>query len=156
METKTGLFAEMASLSMQQALTETIVDQARTLFGTTTQDIQDACRYHSTKKRFGLLSRRFFAAFLTRALRFFVNKELSNLVGPQHALDSVDGAMEFNDALSEYAWQAARIVEDFASGWYSLRNWQAKGQIPEHEARDFVAVAIRKLQMELAGEGRRQ
>lgn len=156
METEAGVFAEMASLSLQQALTETIVDRARTLFGTTTEDIQAACRYYSTKKRFGVLSRRFFAAFLTRALKFFVNKELSNFVGPRHALESVDGAKEFNDALSEYTWQSARIVEDFASGWYSLHNWQAKGEIPEHEARGFVAVAIRKLQMELAGEGGRR
>jgi hypothetical protein len=152
-ETKASVFAEMATLSLQQALTQTIVDRARTLFGSTTTDIQAACRYYSTTKRFGVLSRRFFAAFLARALKFLVNKELSNHVGPGHTVENVDEAKEFNDALTEYTWQSARIVEDFASGWYSLHNGQAKGQIPEHEARGFVAVAIRKLQMELAGEG---
>ncbi len=39
-------------------------------------------------------------------------------------------------------------MEDFASGWYSKRNWESQGQISPEEARGFVAVALRKLRME--------
>lgn len=42
------------------------------------------------------------------------------------------------------------IVEDFAGGWYSKRNWQ--GEISEHDAEGFVAVAIDKLRAEIARE----
>ena len=62
-------------------------------------------------------------------------------------------AKEFNDALALYSRQSAKIVEDFASGWYSKHNWEERGEIREDDAHRFVAMALRKLRMELGREG---
>ena len=53
------------------------------------------------------------------------------------------------NALELHTRQASRIMEDFASGWYSLHNWQANDQITQGEAQGFVAVALRKLRQEI-------
>jgi hypothetical protein len=58
-------------------------------------------------------------------------------------------SLEFTQALDTFARQSARIIEDFAAGWYSKHNWEAKGEITEEDAQKFVAVALRKLRMEV-------
>ena len=52
-------------------------------------------------------------------------------------------------SLFVYARQSTRIMEEFAASWYSKHNWEAHGQISREEAQGFVAIALRKLRMEL-------
>lgn len=150
--TESGPFGEIASLALRRALTETVGTRNATLFGTTVDDIQAAFRQYSTKTQFALVAKRFFADFFSRTLNFFVDKEVSNYVGEGHALKSIGESRQFSDALDIYARQSARIMEDFAAGWYSKHNWQSKGEISPQEAQGFVGVALRKLRMELTTE----
>jgi hypothetical protein len=147
---ESGHFAELASLALRRALTETVGQQGGSLFGSSVDDLKSALRAYATDRNFGQVSRRFFGDFFARMLRAFVERELPNHVGPSHGLSGIDRSHEFSSALDLYARQAARIVEDFAAGWYGKHNWESKGQISREEARGFVAVAIRKLRMELA------
>ena len=149
---ESGVFAEIASLALRQALAQTVAEHSRTLFGTNLEDIQRACRVYSTRNQFGVLVKYFFAHFLSRSLQYLLNKELSNHIGPEHALNDIESAKEFNDALVTYSRQSAKIVEDFAAGWYLKHNWESRGEIPEEDARRFVAMALRKLRMELQRE----
>ncbi len=148
---ESGHFSELASLALRRTLSETVGQHARSLFGSSMEDVQRAFRDHSTQKGFGDLARRFFGDFLSRTLQSFVDRELSNNVGGGHALAGIDASGEFSDALDLYARQSARIVEEFASGWYGKRNWESGGQISREDAQGFVAIALRKLRMELAG-----
>lgn len=150
---ESGVFGEIATLSFRQALASTIAERSQTLFGAGLADIQSACRAYSSQKQFGILARHFFSYFLSRSLQYFLNKELSNHVGPEYAIESIQSAKEFNDALALYSRQSARIVEDFASGWYSKHSWEERGEIREDDAHRFVAMALRKLRMELGREG---
>ena len=84
-----GPFGELASLALRRTLSETVGERSQTLFGTTLEDIQAACRAYSSRKQFGVMSRLYFGDFLARSLRYFLNKELSNHVGPEHELGSV-------------------------------------------------------------------
>jgi hypothetical protein len=68
-------------------------------------------------------------------------------------LADVGQSRQFSEALDLYARQSARIMEDFAAGWYSKHNWESKGQVSQEEARGFVTIALRKLRMELKREG---
>jgi hypothetical protein len=149
---ESGVFAEIASLSLRQALAQTVAEHSTTLFGTSLEDIQRACRLYSTRNQFGVLVKHFFAHFLSRSLQYLLNKELSNHIGPEHGLNDIESAKEFNDALVTYSRQSAKIIEDFAAGWYSKHNWESRGEIPQEDARRFVAMALRKLQMELQRE----
>ena len=146
---ESGPFSELASLALRHTLSETVGQQGRSLFGSSLEDVQRAFRLHSTPTRFGDLARRFFGDFLARTLRFFVERELSNQVGVGHRLTGIDASHEFATALDLYARQSARIMEDFAAGWYGKHNWQSGGAISREEAAGFVTVALRKLRMEL-------
>ncbi len=148
--TESGHFSELASLALRRTLSETVGQHGRSLFGSSIEDVQRAFREHSTQKGFGDLARRFFGDFLSRTLRSFVDRELSNNVGNGHTLTGIDASQEFSEALDLYARQSARIVEEFASGWYGKHNWESGGQISHEDAQGFVAVALRKLRMELA------
>jgi hypothetical protein len=57
--------------------------------------------------------------------------------------------VRFSEALDIYARQSARIIEEFASDWFSKHHWEARGEISRDEAQAFVAVALRKLHIEL-------
>ena len=145
-----GPFSEIASLALRRALSETVGQEGRSLFGTSLEDLQAAFRRYSSPMRFSALAKSFFGDFLSRTLRFFVEKELSNNVGAGHRLTGVEASREFTAGLDLYARQSARIMEEFAGGWYGKHNWESKGQIGREEAQRFVAVALTKLRMELS------
>lgn len=147
--TLSGPFGEIASLALRRALSETIGLHGRSLFGSSLEDVQRAFRAHSTPTRFGELARSFFGDFIARTLRYFVEREVSNLVGTTHVMRTVNDSRQFTMALDSYARDSARIVEEFAAGWYSKHNWETGGAISQEEAQGFVAVALRKLRTEL-------
>lgn len=148
-ETESGHFVEIASLALRRSLTDTVGQEGRSLFGSSVEDLQAAFRSHSSGRQFGALSRRFFGDFLARTLRSFIDRELSMRLGSSERPATVSDSEEFTRALDTYARQSARILEDFASGWYSKQGWESKGDISPEDARAFVAVGLRKLQMEL-------
>ncbi len=145
-------FRDIANGALKQALSQTIGTGTPSLFGSTLADVQAACRRYSSRQQFGLLARHFFSIFTDRSLRYFIDKELSNHIGPGSRLQSIDDGRDFSDALETYAWQTSKIVEEFAAGWYSKHNWQSEGDISEADARRFVAYGLRKFQMELERE----
>ncbi len=86
---------------------------------------------------------------MSRTLRALIDRELANHVSATSDLSSVESSLEFMQALDTHAWQSARIVEEFAGGWYSKHNWESKGEISPDEAQRFVGYALRKLRAEL-------
>ncbi len=146
--TESGHFGELASLALRRALNDTVGQHGRSLFGSSVEDLQQAFRAHSTQHQFGSLARRFFADFLARTLRSTLDRELPRQVGSA-AMPGITDTQDFLQALDVYARQSARIVEDFAGGWYAKNNWESKGEISQDDARGFIEVALRKLRMEL-------
>ena len=146
---ESGPFSELASLALRRALSETVGQEGRSLFGSSLEDLQQAFRTHSTPVRFGALAKSFFGDFLARTLRYFVDKELANTVGSGNKLRSLEASRDFSAALDLYARQSARIMEDFAGDWYSKHNWESSGRISREESERFTAHALRKLRSEL-------
>ncbi len=141
-------FSEIALLALRQAITETVAQQGRSLFGSQAEDVRQAFRAYSTRERFGDLAHRFFGSFLSRALRSIVDRELANHVGAG-GIGSIAESREFLEALDVHARQSARVVQEFAGAWYAKHNWESQGRISLEEARRFVAHAVRKLRSEL-------
>lgn len=142
--------SEFAQLSLREVLTETIGQQSQTLFSTTQEDVILACRKYSTPNQFAKLARLYFAKVLNRVLQFFISKETPNKIGLERKFKDISDLSSFNLALEAYCYQSAKIVEEFAGGWYSKRNWQ--GEISEHDAKGFISVAMEKLRAEIARE----
>jgi len=147
--TSSGHFSELASLALRRALSETVGQQGRSLFDSSLGDLQGAFRAYSTKVQFGELSRRFFGDFFARLIRSAVDRDVQHHIGKGMTLQSLDEAGDFQRALDIHARQTARIMEDFAGSWYSKHNWESRGEISIDDARGFVAVALRKLRVDL-------
>lgn len=148
---KQTVFTEIAQMTMREVLLKLISERSQSLFGTTSEDIRLVLKSLSTTNQFGKLSRLFFSGFLNRILQFFISKEISNYVGPDKNFSHIGILRDFNEALDTFCYQSAKIVEDFAGGWYSKRNWQ--GDITQDDAKNFIYIALKKLREELVLEG---
>ena len=147
-------YAEIAAQSLRQALSNTIGREGGSLFASSSEDLQRAVRNYSTRPRFGELARRYFAAFMSRTLRSYVEREIADHVGRDTALKTLAGQRDFQTELDAYVWQASKILEDFAGDWYAKHNWESKGEISPEETQRFLAYALRKLRGALRrGEG---
>ncbi len=146
--TSSGHFAELSSLALRRALSETAGQYTGNLFGATVDGLQQAFRAYSRPDEFGRLSHRFFADFFARTLSSLVDRELSHHVGRGKSFESSTNSAAFIKALDLHSRESARIMETFAADWYSKHNWEAKGEISVVEAQGFVAVALRKLRSE--------
>ena len=140
------IFTEFAFGALQEALTETVASQTGSLFLTGIDAAQDAYRAFSTERGFARLSRLFFARLLSRSLMYFADHEAANQLGGQGGLRSETDLRAFNEAVTRYAFEASRIVEDFAGGWYSKGRWLRTVDRTE----GMASVAMRKLADELA------
>jgi hypothetical protein len=148
------VFAQMAALSVKEVLSASIIEESSSLFGTGLREVQAACRTISTQRRFGELAKEFFAKFISRSLRHITDKEISNYVASEAAFSSPGRVVEFQKSLDRYCLETAKIVEDFAGGWFSKHNWETNNDIPEDAAAGFTSYALSKIQMELREEER--
>jgi len=139
---------EMAQLAAVESLTKLAGEKTRSLFGATSEDVQRALRSFSTTKEFSTLGRDFFGRLLRRYLTYYLSRELSNHVGGGRRFANIYEHLEFNRALNRYCQQAARIVKEFAGGWFSKANYE--GGIDLKKAGDFTFVALKKIKEELA------
>lgn len=144
--------SELAALSLKYTLAETVGVQGTSLFGSSLDDFSRACRLYSTRKQFGVLAKIFFGDFLGRTLKFLLDRELANHVGDSYGIRNVFECRDFVDSVDLFSRQSARIMEDFAGGWFSKHEWESAGQITQEEAGRFVAFAMKKIRMDLASE----
>lgn len=151
---ESGPFAEMAALALRRALAETVGTEGRSLFGSSLEDLETAFGRHSSDRQFGDLAGRFFGDFMARTLRFYVDREIPQVVGGG-GLPTIGASRDFAAALDLHARQTARAVEAFAVGWYSKKNWETLGAIGREDAQGFVAHALQKLRSSLMLEASR-
>ncbi len=137
----------MAQLAAAESLAAVAGKDLPSLFRPTPSDVKLALGSLAAPDRFAALARDFFARLTRRYLDYFVSREISNHVGVDKALSSVDAHTAFNAALEQHCREASRIVQEFAGGWYSKARFE--GTLTPAKARDFAWVAFHKIQTEL-------
>jgi hypothetical protein len=140
---------EMGQMAVAESMTALIGQEARNLFGTTTDDVQRAFKKYSTVKQFGAFAREFFARFTKRYLSYFLSRELSNHVGGDGRFGNIEKHSEFNNALEAHCYEAARIIEEFSGGWFSKTKYEL-GDITPEKASGYTSYSLKKLSDELA------
>jgi hypothetical protein len=150
-----GVLAELALKSVQHVLAERVVEQSRSLFGTTLDDVRAAAAKFGTKDGFADITTDFFGDFTARTVRFLAEKELSNHVGPRDAVRTLEDAASLVRDIDRYCAESAEIVREFAGGWYSKANWKSERAIDRDEAERFLAYALTKMRAEVERGGRR-
>jgi hypothetical protein len=138
--------SEMAQKAAGEAIARLAEAKANALFGTGSDEVQDALRDLSTKAGFARLGQSFFGGFMSRYLNFYVSRITAGQVGGA-SLQQVGDLTQFNEALATHCHQSARIIRDFCGEWYSKTEFQ-KG-IDLDNTSGFMAVALKKLKAEL-------
>jgi hypothetical protein len=132
---------EMAQMGAAETLTAILGAPGEGLFGTEPENTRRELASLGTPANFSVLARRYFARLTEKYLTYFLSRELSNAAG------GVQKNQEFRKALALHCHQASRIVEQFASEWFSKANYQ--GDITPRKAAGFVGHALEKLRAEL-------
>jgi hypothetical protein len=144
-------FSEIALAAAQEALSELCVEETRSLFAASPEEIRNSFRKYSTSTQFRRLARVFFKGFTARYLKTFLSRELSNHVGATEKFEDVRQHSGFNEALDRHCFETAKIVEEFAGGWFSKTNFE-RG-IDRDAVRSFLHVALQKIAEQLRREG---
>lgn len=140
---------EMGQMAVTEAMTSLVGQEAQSLFGATTDDVQRAFKKYSTTKQFGTFAREFFARFTKRYLSYFLSRELSNHVGGNGRFENIEKHTEFNKALEAHCYEATRIIEEFSGGWFSKTRFEL-GDITPEKAAGYLSYSLKKLGDELA------
>jgi hypothetical protein len=148
---ETGKRSDLGEMA-QHAASETLASLAGrelpSLFEPTATDVQQALAKLGTSDRFSIVARDFFSRLTTRALGYFLSRELSKHVGPNKRFAAINAHSDFNAALDLHCREASRIIKEFSGGWYGKTLYE-DGKITPLEAKKFAHVAFRKLRAEL-------
>jgi hypothetical protein len=136
--------SEICQRAVGESVSSCLGDKVVSLFGEGKGETIDALMQLGTKNRFADLGQRFFAAFMTKYLNFY----LSRVTAEQ--TNGIANQTSFNQALQTHCYQSARIVHDFCGQWFSKTEFE-QGIDLENSAR-FVAVAMKKLRSELEAQ----
>ena len=138
--------SEIAQQAAGEAIAKLAGPKAVTLFGSGSDELQDAVRDLSTKAGFSRLGQGFFGGFMARFLNFYLSRiTATQTAGPRFSQGG--DLTQFNEALSTHCHQSARIVHDFCGEWYSKTNFQQGIDLANTSG--FVAVALKKLKAEI-------
>jgi hypothetical protein len=138
---------EMARKAATESLTAIAGADLPSLFGPAPEDVRLALAKLAAPDRFARLARDFFARLTRHHLDYYLSRTLADQVGTGHRLLTIADHSAFNSALDQHCREASRIVESFASGWFSKTNYQ--GGITPEKARNFAFVALGKISAEL-------
>jgi hypothetical protein len=140
---------EMAQMAAAETLTEVIGARTKSLFGTTSDDVQQAFSQLATNKQFSIFAKDFFARFTNKCMNSFLSRALAHHIGEGQRFTTLSQQAEFTKALETHCREAARIVEEFSGAWFSSKNWETKGGISREDIAAFTGYAMKKLVDEL-------
>lgn len=141
-------FGEMAQLAAAESLSAVAGRFLPNLFGTSADDVQRAIGRLATGQSFGELAHDFFSRLTRRHLDYFLSRELANHIGRGRRFRTVADRADFDAAMEVHCREAARIVREFAGGWFGKAAYQ-RGAITEADAARYAAYALKKIRAEL-------
>ena len=146
-----AVFDEMADLSLKGALSRHFAVRTLSLFGTSADEVASACAELGRPKIFAKVSRDYLTDFMSRVVRYAVDREASNFLGSSAEWSSAGDLLELGERLDAYCHESGRIVEGFAEGWFAKHTYHSDEGITRDVTGRFAAYALTKLQMELQG-----
>lgn len=139
---------EIALFSLTTTLSDHFDRSLPGLFEPCPAEIRVALGRLASGERFGAFARVFFARVVDQTFQYYLSRELSNHVGPGQRFASDADRQSFDRALTQHSYEAARIEESYAGGWYGKAVWQGEG-LTRDSIRRFTAYSMTKLRGEL-------
>jgi hypothetical protein len=141
-------FGEMAQLAAAESLHAVAGNYLPSLFSSSSDDVKRAIGRLASGKSFGELAHDFFSRLTRRHLDYFLSRELANHIGKDGRFKTIADRADFDTAMELHCRESARIVREFAGGWFGKSAYQ-RGAITEVEAGRFAAYALKKIRAEL-------
>lgn len=139
---------EMAKAALLATLSGQLERRLPSLFEPTSAEIRKELASFSSGSGFAGLARDFFARLTYRSLDYFLSRELANHTGAGQRFATDADRTAFQTDLAQHVFEASRIVEDFAGGWYGKTVWQ-KQALDQDAVDRFSRYAFKKLRSEL-------
>ncbi|MEQ9692626.1 hypothetical protein WNE31_00365 [Shimia sp. SDUM112013] len=144
-----GLLAKSALL---ESFSLHLRDRLPTLFEPTSQEVRIALGEFASGDQFAHLARDFFARLTYRSLDYYLSRELANHIGQDRRFATDAQRVAFQHALAQHTFEASRIVQEFAGGWFGKTVWQRQS-LDQDAINRFTDYAFKKMRSEL---GRRR
>ena len=139
---------EMAKAALLESLSSQLQGRMPGFLETTATDVRQALAYFSSGKNFAILARDFFARLTHRSLDYYLSREFANHTGEGQRFETDADRVAFQNDLAVHTFEASKIVEEFAGGWYGKTIWQ-KQDLSQEAINRFTSYAFKKLRSEL-------
>lgn len=143
---------ELAKAVLLESLSVQLYDRLPTLFDPSQREIRNALASFAGGQNFAHLARDFFARLTYRSLDYYLSRELANHTGADKRFASDADRVAFQEALTRHTYEASRIVQEFAGGWYGKTVWKEQ-KLDQSAINRFTRYAFKKMRDEL---GRRR
>lgn len=143
---------DLAKGALLESLSVQLHDRLPTLFEPTPVEIRQALASLGSGQNFAHLARDFFARLTYRSLDYYLSREMANHTGRDKRFASDAERVRFQQALAQHTFEASRIVQEFAGGWYGKTVWKEQ-RLDQEAINGFTRYAFRKMRSEL---GRRR
>jgi hypothetical protein len=143
---------ELARIALLESLSVQLRDKLPTLLEPTPQEVRIALASFSGGQEFSALARDFFARLSYRSLDYYLSRELADHIGAGKRFGNDSDRVAFEAALRQHTFEASKIVESFAGGWYGKTVWKEQ-TLSQDKINEFTRYAFKKLRSEL---GRRR
>ncbi len=140
---------EMAQMAAVETLTRIVGERTKSLFGTTPEDVKQAFSKIATNTQFSTVAKDFFSRFTNKCLSYFLSRAMAHHVGEGQRFTTLSQQAEFTKAIETHCREAARIVQEYSGGWFSLHRWDTGGNISREDIVRFTGYAMTKLTSEL-------
>ncbi|MEO1610554.1 MAG: hypothetical protein AAFR90_14735 [Pseudomonadota bacterium] len=139
-----GILARQAAA---ETITAFLTSGTASLFDTEAETLQKDLAALGTKTNFASLAREFFGRLTQKTLEYYISRALPDHIGSGKPIRTIDDQIDFRIALEKHCREASLIVEEFAGGWYSKKDYQ--GTLTPEAAKGFGQYALKKMRDEL-------
>jgi hypothetical protein len=146
-------FSIIARNSALGALQSLWRQQTPSLWTPTRVDEQTSLASLASTENFGLLAQSFFAGFLKRHLRYFLDRRLAHHVHPGSFATSVADLNTFDGALRRHCDETTLIMRGYARDWLGKNQHHLNKVISRPDVSAFAAHAFTKIRSELEARG---
>lgn len=139
----------MAKEALLESLSNQMSDRLPSLFEPTAQEVRRAVASFASGQSFAALARDFFARQTYRSLDYYLSRELANHTGSGKRFTNDAARVSFQAALAQHTFEASKIVESYASGWYGKTIWR-DSNLNQEAINRFTSYSFKKMRSELA------
>ena len=140
---------QIASNALVSAITSHLDTKLGGLFEASSTEVHDALCELGKQKAFGELSRTFFGRLSEDSLKYFLDKTIDTHLGEGQRFQTRSEAREFRKTLSTHCYEASKIVQTFASEWFSKNRYEGDGEIRRDKTEGFGWLAVQKMRAEM-------